>query len=92
MPKDVEDEGKPPSYNRIRYRWIGDCLGGILDGAFSVKPPHSKILDLDKAFRDWDLGIPPSGEISAVQNGKMNEWIHTSHHTVAIDLRASGNW
>ncbi|PVG02749.1 hypothetical protein CPB86DRAFT_780169 [Serendipita vermifera] len=74
MPKDEEDAGNPPSYNRIRYRWIEGCLGSILDGAFSVKPPpYSKILDMDKSFRDWDIGIPPSKEISAVQGTEMDD-------------------
>ncbi|PVF91683.1 hypothetical protein CPB86DRAFT_878382 [Serendipita vermifera] len=39
MPKDAEDEGECPSFSRLGYRWIADCLGSVLDEAFAVKPP-----------------------------------------------------
>ncbi|PVG02733.1 hypothetical protein CPB86DRAFT_750555 [Serendipita vermifera] len=56
MPHDDEDEGKPPTVNRIRYRWTADCLGRVLDEAFAVKPPsYATIMKLDKALREWDL-------------------------------------
>ncbi|PVG02736.1 hypothetical protein CPB86DRAFT_780150 [Serendipita vermifera] len=56
MPKDDEDEGKIPSFSRVKYRWIRDCLGGVLDEAFAVKSPsYTRILKLDKNLRDWEL-------------------------------------
>ncbi|PVG02747.1 hypothetical protein CPB86DRAFT_780164 [Serendipita vermifera] len=56
MPKDSEDEGILPSFSRIRYRWIAECLGGVLDEAFAVKPPtYATVIKLDKNLRDWDL-------------------------------------
>ncbi|PVF91680.1 hypothetical protein CPB86DRAFT_791886 [Serendipita vermifera] len=60
MPKDDEDEGKPPSFSRLRYRWV-EVLGSVLDEAFAVKPPpYATILKLDKTVRDWDMGSLPS--------------------------------
>ncbi|PVG02742.1 hypothetical protein CPB86DRAFT_539676 [Serendipita vermifera] len=57
MPKDAEDEGECPSFSRLGYRWIADCLGSVLDEAFAVKPPaYATILKLDKTVRDWNLG------------------------------------
>ncbi|PVG02732.1 hypothetical protein CPB86DRAFT_537750 [Serendipita vermifera] len=70
MPKDDEDEGKPPTFNRVKYRWIVEGLGSILDEAFAVKPPsYATILKLDKNIRDWQLdSVPPAEDLSKNPN------------------------
>ncbi|PVG02734.1 hypothetical protein CPB86DRAFT_537491 [Serendipita vermifera] len=69
MPEDDEDKGKPPSFNRLRYRFISEFLGGVLDEAFAAKaPPYSTILKLDKNLRDSDLRCG-SIDMSATEDG-----------------------
>ncbi|CCA77997.1 hypothetical protein PIIN_00710 [Serendipita indica DSM 11827] len=61
MPHDPEDDGKRPSFNRIKFRWIATGLGTILDEAFAVKPPsYARILKIDKEIRDWPLDSVPA--------------------------------
>ncbi|KAG8832047.1 hypothetical protein FRC17_002157 [Serendipita sp. 399] len=64
MPHDEEDDGKPPTFNRIKYRWIAQGIGGLMDEVFGVKPPsYARTLKherIDKDLRDWPLDSVPS--------------------------------
>lgn len=61
LPHDDEDEGKAPSFNRTKYRWVADGIGAILDEAFGVRAPSYNVtLNLDKKMRDWPLESIPS--------------------------------
>ncbi|PVG02737.1 hypothetical protein CPB86DRAFT_780152 [Serendipita vermifera] len=74
MPKDDEDEGKTPSLTRVLYRWVGGCLGGVLDEAFAVKPPsYASILKLDKNLRNWNFsGIPSFNQLPKVEDSEID--------------------
>ncbi|KAG8839181.1 hypothetical protein FRC20_006098 [Serendipita sp. 405] len=61
MPHDDEDEGKPPTFNRIKYRWIAQGIGNLMDEVFGVKPPsYARTLKIDKDLRDWPLDSVPT--------------------------------
>ncbi|KIM31058.1 hypothetical protein M408DRAFT_275255 [Serendipita vermifera MAFF 305830] len=61
LPRDDEDEGKPPSFNRARYKWMANGIGSILDDAFGVQAPsYGVILELDKTIRNWPLDSVPA--------------------------------
>ncbi|PVG02745.1 hypothetical protein CPB86DRAFT_539882 [Serendipita vermifera] len=74
LPKDDEDEGKSPSFSRLGYRWIADCLGSVLDEAFAVKPPaYATILKLDKIVRDWNFAnLPPFNQLPKTEDSEVD--------------------
>ncbi|KIM31057.1 hypothetical protein M408DRAFT_65857 [Serendipita vermifera MAFF 305830] len=67
LPHDDEDEGKRPTFNRTRYKWMANGIGSILDDAFGVQAPsYGVTLELDKTIRNWPLdSVPPMDDLNA---------------------------
>ncbi|KIM31056.1 hypothetical protein M408DRAFT_274896 [Serendipita vermifera MAFF 305830] len=65
LPRDDEDEGKPPTFNRTRCKWIVNGIGAILDDVFGVQAPsYAVTLELDKTIRNWSLdSVPPTNDL-----------------------------
>ncbi|KIM31055.1 hypothetical protein M408DRAFT_21842, partial [Serendipita vermifera MAFF 305830] len=66
LPHDDEDEGKPPTFNRTKYKWIANGIGSMLDDAFGAQAPsYAVTLNLDKTLRSWPLdSVPSTDDIS----------------------------
>ncbi|PVG02748.1 hypothetical protein CPB86DRAFT_725038 [Serendipita vermifera] len=86
MPKDDEDEGKYPSFNRVRQRWNRDCLGRVLDEAFAAKAPsYNTILKLDKYLRDWNMASLPSVTSNEILSKNLGD-----NHVIMLSQSTNG--